>query len=162
MSSAKREMHDLLELMYCCAVMSPTPQTHDWFKHVQTMCDAIVPCHPDLVLFDDPLVTVSVFHSMFEPSSYDMNSIIQKFMSVDSDVSTSYWGPVAWRLLHALAKDRFELTLTLLTSWTMILPCAQCRHHLQSFLKEEPAVFTTSDDAHGYTIKLHDSVNSKS
>ena len=153
-------MHDVLTLMYCCGVSTPRPTPHWWFQAMTTMCDIVVPGHPSLEYFEDPIVIISFFHSQFEPSTLDMTDIIGRFMHDDADVSTSVWGPAAWNVLHNLARgERFTHVRDLLYCWKSALPCDSCRRHLGKHLEHTRFNHTTSSEAHDYTVMLHNAVN---
>lgn len=156
-------MHDILTLLYCCGadIASPTPQW--WFDAVTTMCDAVIPGHPSLDYFDDPIVIISFFHSKFEPATFDMDTVIGRFMHEEdagADTSTKVWGPAAWNILHELARgDQYMHVRTLLECWTSILPCAVCRRHLKAHIACTDIKTTTRAEAHDYTVMLHNAVN---
>jgi hypothetical protein len=124
------------------------------------MCDIVAPGHPCLEYFEDPIVIISFFHSKFEPLTFDMDTIIGRFMHDDADISTSVWGPVAWKILHGLAGgDRYMHVRDLLYCWQSVLPCPSCRKHLKTHLDHTEFNHTTSSEAHEYTVMLHNAVN---
>jgi hypothetical protein len=157
-------MHNILVLLYCCSVSEHYPVSKQWFRRIKFMCDILLPLnYPPLEYDEDPNITISFFHSHFEPSTMDLDVVIPKFMGPTSNISTSVWGPPAWDLLHGLARDEHKYTLVepLLECWKHVLPCGVCREHLTSHLENTTLDHKTPEEAHKYTILLHNAVNSQ-
>jgi hypothetical protein len=157
-------MHNILVLLYCCAVTEPYPTSKQWFQRIQDMCDILLPPnYPCLEYDEDPNVIISFFHSAFEPSTMELDVIISKFMDPNSDISTSVWGPPAWDLLHGLAQDEQKYTLVgpLLRCWKHVLPCVVCRKHLSSHLEHTTFIHNSPEEAYQYTVLLHNAVNAQ-
>ena len=129
-------MHDILTLLYCCGAGIASPAPTWWFDAVTRMCDTVIPGHPSVDYFEDPIVIVSFFHSKFEPTTFDMNTVIGRFMHEEADTSTKVWGPSAWNLLHNLAQgEQYRQVGTLLECWALLLPCGACRQHLKAHVE---------------------------
>ena len=82
------------------------------------------------------------------------------------------WGPVAWRLLHAIGakagrptansmqKDEQRYAVWLINHIEYIIPCNECRAHIQTYRKKEPV----PDDSRGigaWLWKFHEAVNER-
>jgi hypothetical protein len=60
----------------------------------------------------------------------------------------SVWGPIAWKLLHSignrcgktkyLIKDELRESIWILSHIEYIIPCMECRNHIQSHRKKHP------------------------
>jgi len=157
-------MHDVLTLLYCCAANESYPTKREWISQIQYMCDILLPSdRPCFEYHNDPFVVVSFFHSVFEPSTFDLDLVVEGFMSGTSDVSTSVWGPPAWNLLHTMARDdeRYTEIHSLLKWWEHLLPCPVCRKHLTSHLENTTFDHKTPQQAYDYTVLLHNAVNTQ-
>lgn len=103
---------------------------------------------------DDPFVVVSLFHIEVEKHTLNLDIVMQQF--VGGDVSTSVWGPIAWRILHRIHRDKIE---PLIRCWEHVLPCQACRSHLSEHIRHTQFDFASQQAAHRYTVALHNAVN---
>lgn len=155
-------MHDLVFFLYCSATIVEGPTTTAWWQNVCVMIQCILPgC--DLPQWDkDPLLIISLLHRTLDPDGFNIRKVILRFLSHESDVGSTVWGPVGWRLLHNLARNtaQFQRVPDLLSTWTTLLPCERCRHHLARHLATLPFKDVTTPDAmYALTVDLHNSVN---
>lgn len=149
-------MHEFLELLYCFAAAAPVPTCHAWFTDMNSMC--VIVTGRGLEYDEDPFVVISAYHAIVETSTLNLGHIMQRFL--EGDVSTSVWGPVAWRVLHQLAAGpRFADVERLLQCWKNVLPCPDCRHHLAEYMQVTQFDCTTPEGASRDTSRLHDAVN---
>ena len=82
--------------------------------------------------------------------------------------SKNFWGPHYWFVLHSAAasydskqpgsKQAFK---DLLKSYKKIMPCDECKKHLQTNLEKLPPdlYFNSADNLFLWTYNLHDIVN---
>jgi hypothetical protein len=149
-------MHEILEFLYCCASTAPEPATQEWFDEMNAMCKILT--ESELPQYDeDPFVVVSLFHTKMERRTLDLPLIMHRF--IEGDVSTSVWGPIAWKTLHELARVRPDRVERLIRCWQHVLPCHKCRKHLTEHIRVTKFDFTSPDKAYQYTSTLHNAVN---
>lgn len=79
----------------------------------------------------------------------------------------AFWGPPYWDVLHTAAAcfspepEKIEGVLELLSSYTKIIPCSECRTHFKQHLRDHP-VDLYLGDCHQFffwTYLIHDLVN---
>lgn len=77
--------------------------------------------------------------------------------------AVEFWGPCAWKFLHAVAttfdSDHATAYLTFFNSLQNILPCPGCRMHLQAYLKEHPVNISSKAALEKWVYDLHSDVN---
>lgn len=71
------------------------------------------------------------------------------------------WGPIKWRELHA--RGLCKLSMRGENKWFKDfirgLPCPDCRHHFEAFVRRHPPVFTSRRAFFSWTVKAHNCVN---
>lgn len=82
------------------------------------------------------------------------------------------WGPIAWKLLHGMGaragkptiqlqrKDEQRYIVWLINHIEYIIPCNECRAHLQSYRKQEP-VPEESSMIGAWLWTFHEAVNER-
>ena len=148
-------MHSFIQFLYCCAADAPVPTPRTWFDAIDTMCQAVQ--QRTLPQYDtDPFVVISIYHMEHEKETMNLDEIMDTYVG---GVPTSVWGPLAWTILHELARGpRFDRVTTLLSCWVDVLPCRLCRQHLATNLRDTHG-FNTPQQAYEYTRALHNAVN---
>jgi len=82
------------------------------------------------------------------------------------------WGPILWKMLHGigrkvqlaprintiLTQDQMRETTWLFTHLVTIIPCAECRRHLLSYIRSTPLP-TSLEDFGLWVWNLHEAVN---
>ena len=82
-----------------------------------------------------------------------------------SPVSKTVWGPAAWTLMHSSAAACDAETAAgfsaFLYSLTHVLPCPECRAHLNEYLQEHPPdeIIVNAETASRFCFDLHNYVN---
>jgi len=83
-----------------------------------------------------------------------------------SHVSKAIWGPACWQMLHSTAATLTDVDafLRLLRDLGSLLPCPECRNHLNAHLSAFPpeACITNKETASQYCFDLHNAVNRRS
>jgi hypothetical protein len=152
-------MHPLLTLLYCCAAAVPIPTPESTWREMFKVARIVL--HPTQVVMEydaDPLLMVSLFHHLVEPSTLLLDQVTTRF--TEGEVSSKVWGPAAWEVLHALARGPNHTQVPhLLQSWTVLLPCPECRAHLTRHLESAPSFGSTPEETYRYTVGLHNAVN---
>lgn len=145
-------MHAFLEFLYCCSAAVAVPTPRAWFDDMNAMCVLVM--KRKLNYDEDPLVVVSLYHAAVEIRSMgtDLRHIL-------GGVSSSVWGPLAWGILHELARARPDQVEPLLRYWVRVLPCPECRAHLAEHMHVTQFGFVSGEQAYQYTRTLHNAVN---
>jgi Erv1 / Alr family len=82
---------------------------------------------------------------------------------------TEFWGPSAWRFLHAVSftldpdatqEDR-ERYRTFFNTLGYVLPCPHCRGHYNEYIKEHPVNVSSARALAKWVYTLHNSVNAR-
>lgn len=82
----------------------------------------------------------------------------------------SFWGPHAWRFLHAATFAYPETSpspahkqafLELLTALPLILPCVECGSHFAVEIKAHPPALENRDALTRWLVDLHNRVNQR-
>ena len=83
-----------------------------------------------------------------------------------SQLTKAIWGPACWTMLHSLAAAvdtpaAAAAFCSFMRDLSNLLPCMDCRKHLQRFLGEHPPEGLVHDDvtASRYCFDLHNFVN---
>lgn len=94
------------------------------------------------------------------------NKVLSKVMG-DTKSGKSFWGPFYWEVIHCAAAGYDGTSsyrkgfMELLSAYTKILPCNECRIHLAENLKANP-IEQYMHDNHTlflWSYNLHDTVN---
>lgn len=149
-------MHPLFIFLYCWAYSNARVTPGDIIL-INNMVQLFFPRVDAKMLDDeDALVSVTLLHKLLEPSTCDVQDIMNRF----SDVSAAVWGPAAWELLHSLSMGcNFAQVPYLLEIWQRVLPCHLCRKHLREHLLVTRHFGSTSAHMYTYTVALHNAVN---
>jgi Erv1 / Alr family len=86
-------------------------------------------------------------------------------------MKTSFWGPHAWKFLHAVTfaypdeptKEHKKAALDLFSSLKLMLPCGECcNHYCQSFDKHNiEASLESRDTLSRWLVNFHNNVNQR-
>ena len=81
-----------------------------------------------------------------------------------SELKRTVWGPALWSFLHtaAASADDPGAFVDLLSCLTKVLPCPECRTHLEEFYQARPpSSISDASSASRYVFELHNAVNAR-